>query len=147
MKHLLVLITTVLIYAQPQQKVSSVEILSVEKARYQAMIDNNQKFLNNILAKDLTFTHANGATESKIMFLERLSKKDLIYHSIVIESSKVQIYNNCAVVTGVSLIKAEGKGRKVELRLKFTTVYTQIDHQWKVVAYQSTISQNKPTAK
>ena len=128
----LLTVSIVLLCAQDQET-----IISLEKQRYTAMTKNDQKFLQQILADDLTFTHANGVVESKMLFLKRLKNKDLIYHSIQLKDLKVKIYANCAVVTGISNIMAQGGKQKVNLDLRFTTVYVK-SNDWRVVAYQST---------
>ena len=131
----LLAISIALLFAQQQETT----IISLEKQRYVAMTKNDQQFLHKILGDDLTFIHANGAVESKALFLQRLKSKDLIYHSIEVKDLNVKMYANCAVVMGVSNIEAQGGKQKVSLNLRFTTVYVRNkEKEWKVVAYQST---------
>ncbi|BBM85396.1 nuclear transport factor 2 family protein [Candidatus Uabimicrobium amorphum] len=142
MKYIILCVASiVLLHAQSQKA-----IIELEKQRYVAMTENDQPFLQKILADDLIFTHANGVVESKTSFLQRLNKKDLIYRSIQLQDVKAKIYENCAVVTGTSNIIAQGGKQKVNLSLRFTTVYIlNKAKKWKVVAYQSTriIQMNK----
>lgn len=130
----LLTISIALLFAQQQTT-----MINLEKQRYAAMTKNDQQFLHKILSDDLTFVHANGVVESKALFLQRLKNKDLIYHSIELKDLNVKMYANCAVVMGVSNIVAQGGKQKVNLDLRFTTVYVKDKtKEWKVVAYQST---------
>ncbi|WP_372367931.1 nuclear transport factor 2 family protein [Candidatus Uabimicrobium sp. HlEnr_7] len=134
----LLAITITILLAQNQSNKQIIEeVISLEKMRYTAMVENNHQFLQEVLNDDLSFTHANGIKETKKAFLQRLKQKDLIYHSIKLKNLQLKLYGNCAVITGISKIHAQGKGLKVQLNLRFITVYSKTDN-WQVVAYQST---------
>ena len=54
-------------------------VLAREDRRFQAMIENDQATLDELIADDLRFVHSNGLVEDKAEFLRKLATGDRRY--------------------------------------------------------------------
>ena len=81
------------------------QVLEVQAGRFQAMIDVDIEELDVILSDDLTYTHTSGQIETKGEFLTSLQSQEILYESIKPQETKIRIYDNTAVVTGISAMR------------------------------------------
>lgn len=114
------------------------QILQAEKARCQAMINNDAAALGQLLDEELSFHHATGAVDSKSAYLEKMASGKIEYQSIDWPESKVTCLSNAAVMTGKMLtaVKVEGVAKQLDNRV--TAVWRQHGDHWQLLAFQST---------
>jgi uncharacterized protein (TIGR02246 family) len=94
--------------------------------------------LNRLLADDLTYTHSTGETQSKAQFIASVSKGEIQYHSIDVESSNARVYGDAAIVVSHLRIKLTSGGRNINLHASFLDVWVQKNGRWQMVAHQAT---------
>lgn len=94
--------------------------------------------LNRLLADDLTYTHSTGQTQTKAEFIATVSKGEIRYHSIEVESSSARVYGNTAIVASHLRIKLTTGGRDVNLHASFLDVWAKKSGRWQMVAHQAT---------
>ena len=67
--------------------------------------------LTLLFAPDLTYTHTDGAQNTRAEFLQLLGSGTLRYASIAPEAREVRVLGSSAVVTGRSAMRVEAEGQ------------------------------------
>ena len=114
------------------------EIRQREIRRFGAMVRGDVPTLDDLLADDLTYTHATGVFETKPEFIAKLKSGQTKYESFAPENMLVRIYGTTGVVTGTARVKVQAKGEHLSFQLRFTDVYVKKDDRWQMVAWQAT---------
>ena len=125
--------------AHPAETIE-VEIKSIEARRFQALIDGDVQALDQILSKDLVYTHASGWRQNKLEFLGSIRSGELKYHTFTTDDVKMHVYGNTVLVSGHASAKVTAKGQELDVGLLFLEVYVKQDGDWQLVAWQSTRS-------
>ena len=114
-------------------------ILKLEKARFNAMIAKDGKYLNSILSDDLVYIHSNGAQDTKESFINSITSGKLQYFSIDVQNADIKINNSTAWIHGAAKMKVRnGNDAPVmELSIRFLDIYKRQGGLWKLVAWQS----------
>jgi len=101
----------------PKQVTSSPEdrVLHMQKARFGAMISGNKSALDDVLADELSYTHATGKNETKQEFITAIASHAVTYEAIEPEDVKARVYGSIAVVTG----RATSKSKPVTIDCPF----------------------------
>lgn len=113
------------------------EVLETQAHRFQAMIDVDLEALENILSGDLTYTHTSGWMETKGEFLSSLGSQLIKYKSIRPTDTVIRIYDNTAVVTGISAMRIIYKEKPLAFSIRFIEVYQKNQGNWQLVAWQA----------
>jgi uncharacterized protein (DUF885 family)/ketosteroid isomerase-like protein len=110
----------------------------VERRRFAAMVAQDTKALEPMLAEELRYVHSTGQVESKAQFLETIRSGRLRYLSIEVRELDVRRHGDTAIITG--LISAQGAtgGAPVDLELRYTDAYVNRAGRWQLLAWQST---------
>jgi hypothetical protein len=116
----------------------STELLRMQQNRFEAMVAADLSTLESLIAQDLTYTHTNGRTESKRGFLLMLEIETITYKSIQTTSTKVRIYGNTGVITGIAKIEVFANGMPMSLNVSFLEVQVKSEGHWQLVAWQTT---------
>ena len=114
------------------------EIRQREIRRFEAMVRGDVAALDDILAEDLTYTHATGVFETKAEFIAKLKSGQTKYESFTPEDVLVRLYGTTSVVTGVARVKVQVKGEHLSFQLRFMDVYVKKGDRWQMVAWQAT---------
>ncbi len=123
-------------------------ILALEKHRREAMVARDVATLELLFAAEATYAHSTGWVQTRDELLGVLADGSVDYRSIVVSSEVVRVYGAVAVVTGDQWIEVTADLRHIKSQSCFTTVYTVIEGDWKLVAYQSTpVRERRPKAK
>jgi len=115
-----------------------INVRDVEAMRFQAMVQNDLKSLDPLLAENLVYMHTDGTVESKSEFLERLRSGSLRYRSIAPTDVRVRTFGNTAVITGRSQMAVTNAGADHEFEILYTAVYEAAADRWQLVSWQST---------
>ena len=113
-------------------------VKAAEKAWASATVAGQEATLKQVLADDLTYTHSNGETDTKAVFIDNLKTGARKYHKMNHESMDVRLYGNTAVLTATAQIETSQKGGTVNpAHLRFIHVWVLKDGRWQLVAHQS----------
>jgi ketosteroid isomerase-like protein len=94
--------------------------------------------LEKLLADDLTYTHSNGETDTKAVFIGNMKSGARRYHEVNYESVEARLYNNSAVVMAVANIKTSQKGATpAPAHLRFLHFWVYQKGAWRLAAHQS----------
>jgi len=114
-------------------------VKSADRAWADATVKGDAAALQNLLADDMTYTHSNGETDTKKIFIDNLAGARK-YHKIDYDSLEARLYANgiAAVVTAVVRIETSQKGGPVSpAHLRFVHMWIHQNGRWKLVAHQS----------
>ena len=117
---------------------SESEILALEDKRFAAMTGKDWKTLDGLLHEQLLYTHSNGVTDTKAVWMDAMKSGRTVYKSAQQGERKVRLYGDAALVTGRAQIEAEVNGQPRTLKLCYLNVWTKAPQGWKFVAWQST---------
>jgi len=113
-------------------------IAAMERARFEAMTQQNVSALEPLLADDLTYCHSNGLCETKAEFLATIESGRLRYRAIEVEQLTPRLVAGAWVVNGIVAVEAEADGQINSLRLSFTDVYAPAPGGgWQLTAWHS----------
>ena len=113
-------------------------VKAAEKAWATATVAGDEATLKQVLADDLQYTHSNGDTDTKAVYISNLKSGVRKYHKLDHESMDVRIYGNTAVLTANAQIATSQKGGSVNpARLRFIHVWVMQNGRWQMVAHQS----------
>lgn len=114
------------------------QVIKAESCRCRSMETSDWKSLEDVLDDDLTYTHANGKTETKAEVLAAL--KTFTITSVKRNNLLVRIYGDVAVMSGGLAMSVEGyKGQPpTALVLAVLQIWRRRSKNWTLVAYQCT---------
>ena len=114
-------------------------ILKLEKARFNAMIAKDGKYLNSVLSDDLVYIHSNGAQDTKESFINSITSGKLQYFSIDVQNADIKVNNSTAWIHGAAKVKVRNGNEApiMELSIRFLDIYKREGGLWKLVAWQS----------
>ena len=144
MKKIRLLILTILvisiggIYMLDYNKENDISNLSGEEEiilnRYremqQAMVDRDIDKLNSIVQDGTTFTHMSGKTQSKDEYFEDIRTGALDYQSYTIDSPKVIIDGDHAVLEARVTLTANAYGAQGSYPFHVLAYFVKIDEEW-----------------
>jgi ketosteroid isomerase-like protein len=108
------------------------EILRLEKARSDAIVNKDAAAADKLFADDLVYIHSSGRLDTKQSFVGKLADGSAAYTRFDFSNVKVRVYGNCAIVSGDVLISAGS-----QLDLRFTDVWVKGAAGWRNVHWHS----------
>jgi len=123
--------------AQDVEEVGSeTKIPALERVWNQAEMLGDLKALDALLDPDLIYIDADGVAMSKAEFLARARSGPL--HRTITELTKVQVFEDTAIVNGMYLSKQFKGGRSVVRQGRFTDTWIHKGPTWVCIAAQVT---------
>ena len=114
-------------------------IRDLERDRFRAMVDGNGPLLDELLSENASFVHTNGKRETKQQFIDAITAGRRRYRQIEIQSQDVvAVGRETCVVTGRALFEMEANNGALLYPIAYTSIQTQEDGQWRLVAWQAT---------
>jgi ketosteroid isomerase-like protein len=121
--------------AQAAQSDEGAHILALDNSWNRALETNDTKALDLLLADTFLSIDIDGSMETKREFLASLKSPGYQAPAQAItEQSKVDVYGNSAVVTGIFRTQTGHKGKSVARRERFLDTWVKINDTWKCVA-------------
>ncbi|MBM3518081.1 MAG: nuclear transport factor 2 family protein [Alphaproteobacteria bacterium] len=114
------------------------ELRQLEDRRYRAMCEANAATLEQLLADTLVYTHSYGGADSKASYLAGFRSGKWVYRKIERPKEHIEIYGDCAVITGQVRIELLADGSPKTLNSAYTNVWIKGPKGWQMVAWQST---------
>jgi hypothetical protein len=115
------------------------QVVKAESDLYQAQIAGDVEQLLPMLGANLVYIHSTGVAESRNEYLSGV--KDLLYEygSIASRGTRVQVFAEVAMITGIVDMTVSAKGTPKELiHLLFCLVWIRSDDAWKLDFRQAT---------
>lgn len=115
------------------------EILAIESERLQALLDKDIATLARITAEEYVHVDTGGGQRDKADFLRTIGNPSVRFASWVIEENHVQVYGDCAVVSGrYHASPHTPAGVQPAKYARHLRVYVKRDGTWLNVAHQAT---------
>ncbi|MGH9723292.1 MAG: nuclear transport factor 2 family protein [Bryobacteraceae bacterium] len=113
-------------------------VKAAEKSWASATVAGDAATLKQVLADDLTYTHSNGETDTKAVFIDNLKTGARKYHKVNHESMEVRLYGNSAILMATAQVETSQKGAQPSpAHLRFIHVWVLKNGRWQMVAHQS----------
>lgn len=112
-------------------------IQNLETRRFEAMIQKNEKVLNEILADELVYIHSSALVDDKKTYIESIVSGKSNYKKVEVIESKIRTYKTSAVVTGMAKITIALNEKETIINLRYTDVYQKIGKNWQMVSWNS----------
>jgi ketosteroid isomerase-like protein len=114
------------------------KIIALDKERMQAMADKDIAKLNNLICKDLIYTHSSARLDTKQSLIGAMESGATVYTSVVPSDVVAQDLGDVVVLTGAAQISVSANGTPNSFGVRFTDVYQNQNGAWRMVAWQST---------
>lgn len=114
------------------------DILKLDQEWVMALVKADAAVLERIYSESLTYTHSNGSTDTKAIYLANLREGKTKYESLIREEIKVRVYGNTALHTSKTNIKLINNGQPQAFAVKMLHVYVKEGKTWRMVAHQTT---------
>ena len=119
-----------------QTKAEKAVANAAEKLRL-AMINGDQKELENIVASKLSYGHSGGYVEDKKEFVEKLVSKKSDFVGINITDQVILVTRKTAIVRHSLSAETNDNNKPGQVKLKVMLVFVKISGQWKLAARQA----------
>jgi Domain of unknown function (DUF4440) len=127
--------------AAPQRDAASARATILE--RFEAALHGDTATLDSILADDLDYCTFRGDCETKAQYLGEVKSGRLKYVSIAPTVSKVKLFADSAVVTGLANVTAVRDGKEQTIHISWAGVLAWRDARWQLTTWTSTLLENQ----
>lgn len=114
------------------------EILELEDARYQAVVDGDFEKFRAVCHPDLTYTHSDSTRDTLDAYLGKCRSEYYAYRRIEHPVEDVLIVGDTAVVVGRMKASITAGGAPKELNNNAIAVWANTAGSWLLLAFQST---------
>lgn len=128
---------------QADEPDSGRQVLAFERARCDAAVAGDAAHMADMLADDLTYTHAAGYSQTKKEYVADVASGALRYHSIDLLDRTVKLYGNVAVTHGIFRFTVNSHGNELKGDAYYSAVYVSEGGKCRLVSWQSTRIQGK----
>jgi ketosteroid isomerase-like protein len=109
---------------------------AVEKLR-KAMVDGDEKSLNDLTAPELSYGHSSGKIEDQKTFVSRIVKGESDFKTIDITDLTVSVVGNAAIVRHKLVGEVSDNGNISKPNLSVLLVWQKQKGQWRLLARQA----------
>ena len=103
-----------------------------------SVVEKNIQLMKEIYAEDFVFTHGGGIRiDSKASWITLIQNPDLRFISRTLDSTKVEMHGDVAIVTGRLDIVREWKQQNSKYHLWYVRVFVRKTNGWQLVSHQT----------
>ena len=117
-------------------------ILRLEEQRFAAMVAGDVATLERLLDDALTYTHSNGAEDTKASYIAGVRDKLWEYKSISRENERVMLRGDAALVFCRLRIELLVRGTPRKVDANVLGVWVRCGAEWRLLAIHSTPAAN-----
>jgi ketosteroid isomerase-like protein len=114
------------------------DVLNTERQWLEAYMKSDFAALERIKADDYNITYSTGEVMNKAQEIAKLKSMPAGAFKLNTEDTKVRLYGDTAVLTGVIIQSWADSGKPMNARLRYTDVWVKRSGRWQVVAAQLT---------
>jgi ketosteroid isomerase-like protein len=119
----------------PSRPGSGQALLDFEHQWIDALLHKDTRVLDELLADDFLDSAYNGNVYAKKEILARLAQGGPTFPTLGLEETRVRVYGNTGIVTGVNVVKTDGG----PVRVRFIDVFRREGCEWRAVSAQETV--------
>jgi len=112
--------------------------MNIEQELANALLKSDASVFERYFADSFIFTDPGGALGNRTEMIASMKAGDFKFESSKIDSMKVQVYGNTAVVTYRTIDKGKIKDFDVSGQYRWTDVFVKLNDRWQIVAGQGT---------
>ena len=130
------------VFAQSKERPSAgteQTVMRIERELLNAVLKGDASANERYLADTYVFTGPDGTVENKAQAIADLKSGDLKLQAASLDSAKVQVYGDTAIVTYSSNDKGTYKGKDISGKTRWTDVLVSHNGRWQVVASHGTM--------
>lgn len=125
-------------YARQTATPDADALLKREQQRVAYLVKGQFDELAGMISPTLSYTHSNGAIDTKEKFLSDLRSGQVVYRSLTHQDVAVRFVKpGVAILNGVSDVVVLVGGQDQKVPLRFTIVYVERDGEWLFEAWHS----------
>jgi len=109
-------------------------VLAIKHQYDQAQLKSDDAWFERMLAEDYIFVLPDSTVVKKAAFVNDLKSGDLVWETISGKDMQVRIYGDTAVVTGQFFGKGRFKGKALDERQFFTSVWIKRQGHWQAIS-------------
>jgi ketosteroid isomerase-like protein len=116
------------------------EVQKIEKAvedLKNLLVNPDQKQLENLTAKELSYGHSNGKIEDQKAFIEFLLSGESQFVTIDLQDQTVEIVGNTGIVRHTLLAETNNNGTLGNIKLGVLLIWQKKGRDWKLLARQA----------
>ena len=109
------------------------ELLQFEKDFQKAIIKNDSQEIEQFLGDDWIIVDPDGHIIDKAKFLEIIKSGTLTHDAMNLETPRIRLYNNTAVITGLASSSGKYLGQQFTTLERSTDLFVKIEGRWRCV--------------
>ena len=125
------------VYAQ-QPLSDEKQILKSEDDWARALKMKDRQLLDAVIATNFTFIEPDGTLKNRDEYLADRSSDIADIESLELADLKVNVFENCALTSGLSKITERRQGKRYRFNLRWKELWLKDNGKWRVVASQAT---------
>lgn len=134
---ILVLSNILVVQAQSQEEISK-EVDQLNRALDRAVVNKDLPVLQKHYADDFVFTHSDGKVDSKHSWVK--SVEHAHYISREHDSTKVEVHDNVAIVTGkLNIERKAHHGESPQFSIKYVRIFSRRNEVWQLICHRSVL--------
>jgi hypothetical protein len=137
MKYLFFILLVLSSTAQAQDTTGATvqQIMQINSAIEKAFLEKNVAALDTLFGSDLIFIHGSGKIDTKKSYFFGVPKGN--YLSRTTDSTRVEVHDNAALVTGRVIVVNGGEKPKPTYGIKYVRLYSLRNDQWVLVSHRT----------
>lgn len=126
-------------FALPHRDSKSIhkKIEALEMQWRDALVNNNVRLMDHLLADDYLGVSANGTVETKSEEIAQSRAGTLRIQSLNLSDIKVRVFGNTAVVTSRAELTGMNGQSDISGNYRYTRVYNKRFGQWKIISFEA----------
>jgi ketosteroid isomerase-like protein len=124
-------------FPRHENKAVRKEIAALEQQWREAVLSNNYKEMNQLLADDYVGITSNGAVENKAQTLAQSRAGTVRITELNLSDIRIRIYGNTAVVTSKANLAGTNGASDIGGQYRYTRVYRRRLGSWKIVSFEA----------
>jgi hypothetical protein len=113
-------------------------LMNIEQELTNALLKSDASTFDRYFADTFIFTDPGGGLGNKTQMIASMKAGDFKFESSKIDSMKVQVYGNTAVVSYRTADKGHIKDLDISGQYRWTDVFVKLNDRWQIVAGQGT---------
>lgn len=109
------------------------EVMAVTQDACDAAREGDVDALRRLLAPEFTLVGSSAAVQSREEFLAEIESGDPEYDVFRNHDMTAQVYDDAAIVQGITSLAGRAGGEPFELDVRFTDTLIRVDGEWKLV--------------
>ncbi len=145
-RALTVVTAVFLLAAAPLGAQSTVEeeVMAITQQGCDAARERDVEALRRLLAPEFTLVGSNAVVQSREEFLAEIASGDPEYDVFRNHDMTAHVYDDAAIVQGITSLAGRAGGEPFELDVRFTDTLIKVDGQWKLVVSHVTRIPDSP---